>query len=461
MKSHSKFAGNFVFVLALIFSTFVEAQQPVQIQVLNSTLAATDSVQPFWFTANQQGKIPQNGSFFNVTNIFIGQNHRQEVNSAFSTTWGINGVAALGSESSFQLNRIFAGVAFKGWELKAGMFYDSIRYAGLSTTNGNLARSGNARPMPSIRFSTLGYKSLPFFKKWFRFKAEYEEKLLNDERYIDAAHLHHKSLYGKFRLSEVMNFTLGLEHFVVWGGTSPVYGDLPGWDNYLYYVLALPGNSDFPDTDKKNISGNQLGTYQLELERRFQNFEATLYVSHPYEDNSGLNWHNRTDNLVGLYVHRFKGKPIISDALYEFTYTKQQSIRNSSDREYDSYFNHGVYRSGFTYYGRVLSSPLFFPVKMIDGVSAGIQSNRFFAHHLGVRGFISEHLQWRGLITYVEHFGTYQQPYQTAQKNVLGMLETNYINPDFPVELGLSVAGDAVNTTGKNLGIQLTIGKSW
>ena len=107
MKSHSKFAGIFVFILALVFSATVEAQQPVQIQVLNSTLAATDSVQPFWFTANQQGKIPQNGSFFNVTDIFIGQNHRQEVNSAFSTTWGINGVAALGSESSFQLNRIF------------------------------------------------------------------------------------------------------------------------------------------------------------------------------------------------------------------------------------------------------------------------------------------------------------------------------------------------------------------
>ncbi len=461
MKFHSKFAGDIVFILALILSATAEAQQPVKIQVLNSTLASTDSVQPFWLTANRHGKILQNGSFFNITDVFIGQNHHSEVNSAFSTTWGVNGVAALGSESSFQLNRIFAGVAFKGWELKAGMFYDSVRYAGLSTTNGNLARSGNATPVPAIGVSTLGYKSLPFFKKWFSFKGEYEEGLLNDERFVEGAHLHHKSLYGKFRLAETMHFTAGLEHFVMWGGTSPVYGELPGWENYFRYVLALPGNSDFPTTDQQNISGNHLGTYQLELEKRFQDFEATLYVSHPYEDNSGLNWHNRTDNLVGLYIHRFKEKPVISDALYEFTYTKQQSIRNSSDREYDSYFNHGVYRSGFTYHGRVLSSPLFFPVKMIDGVSAGIQSNRFFAHHLGMRGFISEHLQWRGLITYVEHFGTYPKPYQTAQKNVLGMLEANYINPDFPVKLGLSVAGDAVNTTGKNLGIQLTVGKSW
>jgi hypothetical protein len=78
-----------------------------------------------------------------------------------------------------------------------------------------------------------------------------------------------------------------------------------------------------------------------------------------------------------------------------------------------------------------------------------------------MRGFLNEQLQWRGLLTYVEHSGTYATPYQAAQKNILGLLEVNYINPDFPVELGLSVAGDAVNTTGKNLGVQLSVSKSW
>jgi len=410
--------------------------------------------------AIKSGRI-SNGSFFNITSLFVGQDHRPEVNSGFSATWGIDGIAAFGSENFFQLNRAYAGMAYKGWELKAGMFYDAIRFAGLSTTNGNLARSGNARPVPGIRFSTLGYKSLPFFEKWFRFKAEYEEGLLNDERDVDGAHLHHKSLYGKFRITETFDFTLGFEHFVMWGGTSPTYGELPGWENYFNYILALPGNSDFPETDQMNISGNQLGTYQIEFEKKFNQFLATVYLSHPWEDNSGLIFRNWPDNLIGLHIQLNREQPVVADVVYEFINTRQQSIRDGNDMEYDSYYTHGVYGSGFTYQQQVMCSPLFFPVMISEGISMGIQSNRYLAHHLGMRGFLNNYLQWRGLLTYVEHKGTYGQPYQSTQKNVLGMAEINYVNPEFPVELGFSVAGDVVNTLGKNLGFQVSVSKSF
>jgi hypothetical protein len=41
------------------------------------------------------------------------------------------------------------------------------------------------------------------------------------------------------------------------------------------------------------------------------------------------------------------------------------------------------------------------------------------------------------------------------------MAEINYVNPKFPVELGFSVAGDVVNTLGKNLGFQVSVSKSF
>ena len=461
MTIHSIIIRFFTFYLFVLLFTNAKSQQPVQFQVNNRTLVSTDSVQPFWFTANQHGKIPQNGSFLNVTGLYAGQQHRSEAYSAFSGTWGVDGVAVIGSENSLQLNRLFAGVAYKGWELKGGLYYDSIQYGGLSTSNGNLARSGNARPVPSLKFSTLGFIKLPIFRKWLRLKAEYEEGLLNDQRFVENTHLHHKSLYGKFRIFEKFYLTTGLEHFVMWGGTSPVYGELPGWDNYFRYVFALPGNSDFPETDQKNISGNQLGTYQLELEKHFSDFTARIYVSHPFEDNSGINLHNLPDNLIGLHIQRSIEFPVISDFLYEFTNTRQQSIRTSADRENDSYYNHGVYRSGFTFHQQVMSSPLFFPVQVKNGISEGILSNRFFAHHVGMKGFATDFISWKGMLTYVEHWGTYGKPYTQYQKNLLGLLQVDFIKPGFPLELGLSVAGDVVNTTGKNLGIQLSVSKSW
>ena len=39
------------------------AQDAIRISVKNSTLAATDSSLPFWFSANQHGKIKTTGHF--------------------------------------------------------------------------------------------------------------------------------------------------------------------------------------------------------------------------------------------------------------------------------------------------------------------------------------------------------------------------------------------------------------
>jgi hypothetical protein len=173
---------KYYFVLFLVLIVWVSgAQNPVKFSVKSSTLAATDSLLPFWFSANQNGKIIPAGSFLNVTDLLAGQDYLH-ADSGFSFTWGGNLVAALGEKNYFQVNRLFAGVSFKGWELKGGMFYDPLRYGGLSTSNGNIVRSQNARPHPLIRFSTKGYKPAPIFSNWLAFKAEYDEGLLNDER---------------------------------------------------------------------------------------------------------------------------------------------------------------------------------------------------------------------------------------------------------------------------------------
>lgn len=469
-----KFQPLLIIIVLFTFS-ISKAQNPFQISVSNTTLAATDSVLPFWFTANQHGKIRPSGSFLNISELTVGHAYDNKSESKLGYTWGGNLVAAFGKSNYYQLNQAFAGLTIKGWEIKGGMFYNEIRYAGLSTTNGNLAQSQNARPIPRVRLSSMGYKPFFFAKNWFSFKFEYEEGFLNDERYVDGAHLHHKSLYGKIQPDPSWNFRLGFEHFAMWGGTSSNenIGDLPeGWNAYWRYIFALPGDDTFLETDQLNISGNQLGAYQIEVEKDFSKMKMTFYVSHPWEDNSGLNWHNWPDNLLGLHLALKNKKGFVTDIVYEFTNTRQQSIRDSlyswdenlgkwKMNEYDNYYNHGVYRSGFTYQQQVMSSPLFYPVNLSNGISMGIQSNRYFSHHIGVKGNFSDHFNWKGMLTYIQHLGTYSKPYSQTEKQLSGLLEVQYANPDFPVELGLSAGGDAGNTTGKNLGFRFSIAKSW
>jgi hypothetical protein len=40
-------------------------------------------------------------------------------------------------------------------------------------------------------------------------------------------------------------------------------------------------------------------------------------------------------------------------------------------------------------------------------------------------------------------------------------LEVKYVNPGFPVEIGLAAGGDSSTAIGNNMGFQLTVAKRW
>ncbi len=455
-------------IIALLIAGSSFGQQPIRITINNKTLAATDSLMPFWFVANRDGKIQPAGSWLNLTDLYIGQSYRSSAStsaSALGYTWGGKTVAGFGETNYYQLNQAFGGIIWKGWELKGGLFYEPEQYAGLSATNGNLARSRNARPHPRLRFGTNGYKVVPFMQDRLRFRVEYDEGILNDDRFVDKARLHHKSLYLRVHLSPTWELEGGLEHFVMWGGISPVeaIGKMPsGFKAYLQYITGSSGDETFPGTDQLNVAGNQLGTYQFRATKRFTDLKAVFYLSHPFEDLSGMNWRNWPDNLLGLHISLNNRQQLITDVVYEYTSTRQQSIRGAWDRqEPDGYLNNGVYRSGFTYHQQVMGSPLFFPVVVQGDISHGIGSNMFYAHHLGANGALPPYLRWKGMLTFVRHYGRYFTRYEPSRRQVSGILEVQYTRPGFPVELGLSAACDAGSVSGRNLGVQLMVSRSF
>lgn len=460
------------------------SQTPINVLIKNTTLIASDNVLPFWFTSNRNGKVRDSGSYLNLSEISFRHNGNSMSKPALAYTWGGNYVQAFGENDFYiQLNNAFAGISWNNWAFIGGAFDDPVRYGGLSTTNGNLARSNNTRPYPRFRFSTLTYKPIPFLSNKFCFKVEYDEGLLNDKRYVRHARLHHKSLFLKAQPSPVWEVHAGFEHYVMWGGTSEDerIGNMPqSFKDYLQYVSGASGNENFPQMDQNNVAGNQLGTYQMEIKRSFETVNITLYLSHPFDDLSGVNWRNWPDNLLGIHFgfkqnSRAGNIRWITDLVYEFTDTRQQSVRDSlyvwnegsntwERQEPDNYFNHSIYRSGFTYHRQTIGSPLFFPVALNSegrpGEVYALPSTRFFAHHFGAKGnLFSEYLQWKGLITYVQHLGTYLYPLSPAREQISGLIDLYYANPRFPVELGMAVASDSGNAISETWGLEFRVAK--
>jgi len=355
--------------------------------------------------------------------------------------------------------------------LKAGAQSDPIIYGGLHSTNGNMYRSRNARPVPGLSLSTNGYIPFLFAKKWFSWRFLYEEGILKDKQYITDAHLHHKNLHLRAALSPSLSLSLGLEHYVFWDGYSPNYGQLPEWSQYLRYVTGFAGGTGASQNDQDNSSGNQLGSYNMEIKKDWTNISTTFYFNHPYEDRSGMELDNLRDGLWGIHLAKSNKNSFITDVVYEYMNTRNQSglvymvpaptpqdPNRKTGRGGDNYFNQDTYPSGYVHYQRMMGSPLFVPTIGPDGISKGFRSTKMWMHHLRVSGTLGNGFFWKSLTTWSRNFGTHFNPYTIPLNEFSFLAEGSYNGAKLPFIVKAGLAGDYgdrfESRTGGYLGIE-------
>ena len=410
---------------------------------------------PFWMTSNQNGMYALHNSSYFLLQAGINRSLDRDTLKKWGYTYGANMVYGIAGTSDFQPNEYWLGFRFHQLILKAGAQSDPVIYGGLSSTNGNLYRSRNARPVPGVSLSTNGYIPFLFAKKWFSWRFLYEEGILNDKQFVSNAHLHHKNLHLRAALSPSLSLSLGLEHYVFWGGVSPTYGQLPGWSQYLRYVTGLSGGEGATVNDQMNAAGNQLGSYNLELKKDWQTIKATFYWNHPYEDRSGREFANMPDGLWGIHVATKNRTSFITDVVYEYMNTCNQGgsiaphLAPTSEnpnkwtgRGIDNYFNHSIYTSGYTHYQRMMGTPFFIPVIGVDGISKGLSDTRIRYHHLGINGTLGNDFNWKSLITFSQDLGSYKLIY-TKPLDVFSFLaEGSYNGPKLPFSVKGGLAGD-------------------
>ena len=440
------FRKTFLFLIIVpLFAGANDSIKNISGSVSVETLHSSGSDMPFWLVHNQRGRYPLQGSSMQVASLSGLYDNESIFNSRFIGQFGFDFIGAWTDRFDTHFNRLFLGLSSGAFKIEAGWFYDEDNFRGLSTSNGHIDRSLNARPYPKVRLGTDGFIPFFFFKEWFSFKAEYDEGWLGEKRYVQNARLHHKSLYGRCKLSESLWWTVGVNHFVYWGGVSLYGGDFPDdFNDYLRYITGRSGSDDFISEEQINVAGNQLGSYYMELGLKKEQYNLTFYLSHPFEDHSGMELDNWRDNLLGAFMD-FRERRFINRILYEFMYTVNQSGDTHEFglmRGRDDYFNHYSYRSGHTYMGYAMSSPLFSPLLFTDGIVTSIRNNRLLMHHIGLNGYLFKHFGWKGIMTFTKNLGTYSNAYDTERKQLSALLTLDYLNESFPVDISLSVSGD-------------------
>ncbi len=441
------------------------------LKVSLNSFASTGTELPFWITSNHNGVFTMESKNYQLLQAGFTRFLVDGSKNKWDYTWGANLVYGYGGKSDFQANEYWVGARYKWLNIIVGAKADPILYGGLSSTNGNIDRSNNARPLPGISFSSNGFIPFLFWKKWFSVKGIYEEKFFSGHAYVSDAHLHHKALYGRAILGDKLTITASLEHFVEWGGTSPELGPMPGMNQYLNYVLNLRAGSGAYVDDQTNKAGNQLGNYSIEIKKAWAKSSLTFYWNHLFEDQSGIEMQNWCDGLYGLHYSKKDHSALVTDFVYEFMYTKNQSgsLHMVSDptpedpnhwygRGKDNYFDHFVYRS-YSYYNRMIGTPLFIPIIGTNGVASGFESTRMWMHHIGLKGSLSKEVYWKTMLTYSRNFGTYDNAYPTRggvypvpldEFSFLG--EFIYNGKQLPFSVNVGISGDYGKRFKDNLG---------
>lgn len=424
------------FVLALMsaFYSCMAYSQELSINWNADTFVAAGSADrlPFWAVSGKHGIIPESSA--GLVQAGFGLRYTTADSLLVETAADFAGGLIQGGHKGLVpygiVDRLYLSTGWRMLRMDIGMRPRKNELGPLSLTGGNVAWTGNARNLPGVdlRSDWIWFGR----SRIFGVRGNIAHYQPFDDRYVSGMKIHDKSLEMKFRIAGCVEVSGGLEHIVQWGGFSPSEGRQPSaFKDFVAVFFAARGDEDAHPSDQLNVLGNHLGREYLRIRWIHDAFDMTFQYDKPYEDGSSSRLQNIPDGVWTLKFSMSDRNALITDVLYELASTtwqsgpvhdrpateEEMSKQDPEDPYYgrvvlggcDSYFNNGIYRSGWTYYGRVIGLPLIGGVEFnSDGIPVRLLNNRVRAHHVGVAGNISG-VPYRFKGTYSRNYGCYGQ----------------------------------------------------
>lgn len=455
-----------ILLLCLIaITSLVNGQKKVKYEVGASSSFGTKEEVPFWLHSNKRGLVPDKS--YLMGDFSLGMDFNKETKQGIDFMWKASAIAYTGHNSKIILDDLYLSLKWKIFQFSLGQKADAIAFNGLSSTNGSLLFSNNARSYPKYEISVPEWTDIPLLEGIVSFKGLLSDGITTDNRYIDNALIHHKNLFIRLFKDKKFSISGGIEHVAMWAGTHPVHGEISKSADKYFKIFTGTGDKEGAFGNDNYRLGNHIGSYHFDAYYNADNFSLQAYYRSIFEDGSGRKSENFPDGLYGLSFKNKKGEqPFIQSALVEFYHTTDQSGRFRGDidgkhyRGNDSYFNHGEYHSGWTHYGRTIGAPLFISGKNTNNET--IINNRFKALHMGVQGFIGC-IPYKTYFTFSKNYGTNKAPFNSDDSGLnqfSGLVEVRVPSKKIPFQIDLACAVDRGKLLKDNIGFFIRLSKS-
>lgn len=404
--------------MTLLWGLVAGASPPANAQVQLDSLRASVAVfgaagtsenLPFWLTANQHGTVDPTSANAGIRlSAHRPFTETDELDAAFGATL----LGRASRHSTATVHELYGQLQYWRLQLTAGRREQSIGRVDTSLSLGSVTRSRDAPPLPRISVSSDGYVPVPGTGKALAVKGYLAHGWLESDRFVQDALLHEKYLYGRLLPpSSPVNVYAGLSHHAQWGGTSPQRG--PQASSFQEWIDVTFGSdvlTDYrPEAESRRSNANHLAMYDFSVSGDLGGIHGLAYRQFYHEDIASFNFRNVWDGLWGVSLRRNDPNGLVDAILWEHLRMTRHNARwdLGQSRGADSYYNHYVYQSGWTYQGRTLGIPLLTAASTTPGVddALGIANNIVVAHHVGVEGHLGAGLSYQLLGTFSRNYG--------------------------------------------------------
>ena len=462
-----------LFLLSGLFTNTKAQTVETSIDVIG--VASSSERTPFWIESNRFGRYSSGGSQI-LTRFQAFGMYAPEAHGPFRFYYGADLIARPGTQSTISFNQAYLKIRAGSFELAGGRFHSRSPIHDKTLSMGSLGVSGNAVPVPQVRFGIPEWTGIPLTKNYLQIRAHLAHGWLEEDRYTK------KPLYqekvGHLRIGGAFPLNLygGIAHYAMWGGSdNPQFGDLPAeFSDFFRVFIGIGGDERAPDVEANYLLGDHLGTWDFGFFLELDRADLKFYRQLPLETKDNLKLKSLQDALNGISVRFDENLNFPVDGLtYEFLYTKWQdgprteNILDDGTRCFEfpercrdpfqgneNYYNHHIYRVGWATQGRTIGNPLFrtsdVPISQLED---GIVNNRIVAHHLGIETtFFKTNIV--GKITVSRNYGTRNNPFPVPINQLsVGVLTQRKITLfNQPFVLLADLAMDSGDLLGSQLG---------
>lgn len=413
--------------------------------MLLGAMSSSDGYLPYWATTNQYGLMPErNGSM-----ALIKAQSEFDDEKTLQWRWGTslavnsfdNPLDPASSPVHPMVDQLYGSLRWSKFTVDLGMKHRENEFLGassdlgsLSVTGGHLVETGNARSMPGY-LVTMEPVAVPFTGKHFLLSGAYGDYATTDNRFVKGALVHRTRIGFHLEPTERLSLSATLDHYGVWGGTSPDFGDMGvNLENYFRVITGSHAGSSGTLSDRVNVIGDQGGSEIFKASYRADDWTLTAQHDIPYNDGSGMGFQNFPDGVNTLSFSWNDKNSWISDLLYEYHNTMYQSgpingevydedgnsltPPGTKTTGKDQYFWNGQYKSCWTHYGHIIGDPLILPMGIHAGtwtsalMNISTENDRYTAHHFGMGGKLFRKHPYKLMLTYSQNYGSYHSgPY--------------------------------------------------